>query len=110
MIGFSIGSGKLKKILVRVVGASLVAFGISNPLLQPTLTLYSGSEPLVEGVTPGETLTATEAAAKVGAFALMSEAQDRVLLVDLPVGNYTVRVGSADGTSGQALLEIYDVP
>src|SRR5205085_925249 len=45
----------------------------------------------------------------VGAFPLTPGSKDAVLVVTLGPGNYTAQVSGAGGTSGVALLEVYDV-
>ena len=50
------------------------------------------------------------ATARVGAFPLNFSAADSALLVSLPPAPYTVQVSGADGGSGIALVEIYEVP
>jgi hypothetical protein len=110
MLGFVIDGTLPKKVIVRAVGPSLAAFGISGFLPRPALTLFSGNQPLVSGMKPSETPTAVAAAAQAGAFPLTVGAADEVLLVDLAPGNYAARVTSGDGASGVALVEIYAVP
>jgi hypothetical protein len=45
----------------------------------------------------------------VGAFALPAGSADAAILVTLQPGAYTVQVSSGDGSSGLALVEVYDV-
>ena len=47
---------------------------------------------------------------QVGAFALAPDSRDAALLVTLEPGNYTVQVSGAGGTTGVALVEVYEVP
>ena len=47
----------------------------------------------------------------VGAFGLPGAAsKDAALLVSLPPGNYSVQAAGAAGTTGVALVEVYEVP
>jgi hypothetical protein len=47
----------------------------------------------------------------VGAFALAGDASaDAVVIVDVPPGSYTATVSGKNGTTGVALVEIYDLP
>jgi hypothetical protein len=50
------------------------------------------------------------ATARVAAFPLNLSEADSALLVSLPPALYTVQVSGADGGSGIALVEIYEVP
>jgi hypothetical protein len=47
--------------------------------------------------------------ASVGAFALPSGSADSALILTLQPGNYTVQVAGANGTTGIALAEVYQV-
>jgi hypothetical protein len=46
--------------------------------------------------------------ASLGAFALGSNSADAALLVDLPPGQYTAQAAGTSGTTGIALVELYD--
>jgi hypothetical protein len=47
----------------------------------------------------------------VGAFPLPNpNSRDAVLLVSLPPGNYSAKVTGVGGTTGEALLELYQHP
>ena len=45
----------------------------------------------------------------VGAFPLQAGSRDAALLTSLAIGSYTVQVSGADGGTGEALIEIYEV-
>jgi hypothetical protein len=46
----------------------------------------------------------------VGAFALATQSRDAALVATLPPGSYTAQVSGAGGTTGVALVEVYEVP
>ena len=50
------------------------------------------------------------AMAKSGAFAFTDGSKDSAVLVTLPPGNYTALVTGPAGSTGIALVEVYDVP
>ena len=52
----------------------------------------------------------TNAATQVGAFPLNSGSKDAAILITLPPGIYTAQVTGANGTTGLALVEVYEVP
>ena len=90
----------------------MAAFGVANPLAQPTLRLRDAAGRLLAteagwGIAARSALA--DAAASVGAFPLTAAA-DVALLLTLPPGAYTVEVGAAGAARGEALLEVYDVP
>ena len=105
--------GIAKKILVRAVGPSLSALGVSAPLARPTLTVYDGTGAMLatnSGWTtvsdPGATAAA---AASAGAFALAAGSADSALLLNLVSGAYSAVITSGDGTPGIALVETYEI-
>ena len=55
-------------------------------------------------------ILSTAAFASVGAFGLPSGSGDAAVLVRLPPGGYTVTVSGVANTTGNVLVEIYDVP
>lgn len=106
-----------KRLLVRAVGPGLVQFGVGGALLRPLLKVFEGSRLLVEnsnwsqgGDAPAILLAATES----GAFPLLATAAtanaDAAVLLNLAPGNYTAQVTGADGSTGVALLEVYELP
>ena len=46
---------------------------------------------------------------QVGAFSLPSSSADSAVLLTLPTGAYTVQVSGVNGTTGNAMVEIYEV-
>ncbi|WP_414660009.1 lamin tail domain-containing protein [Horticoccus sp. 23ND18S-11] len=115
--GFVVTGSGSKRLLIRNVGPTLSAFGVSGVLADPQLTLKrydAASAAYVDvvandnwGTTNGlSTLTTTTAS--LGAFALTSGSADSSLLVDLPPGQYSAATGGANNGTGIALVEIYD--
>ena len=47
---------------------------------------------------------------QTGAFGLPAASKDAALLVTLQPGAYTAQVSGAAGTTGVALVEVYEVP
>jgi len=107
--GLVVGGGPVRA-LVRAVGPGLVPFGVNGVLARPTMTLFSGSSPMLSNSSweaGGLAGDMASAAASVGAFPLAAGSPDCAMLVRLQPGIYTVQVGGADGGTGQALVEIY---
>jgi hypothetical protein len=118
LIGGVVVSGPApKRLLVRAVGPTLGVFGVGGPLLDPVLTVFSGSAGLATN-DDWETISGTgataaavaEAAARVGAFALPAGSRDSAVLVTVPPGAYTVQVAGKGSAEGVILFEIYEVP
>ena len=111
IVGFVIGGETSKTILIRAVGPSLTALGVSNVLADPKLQLYSGSTRTRENDNWSTDAVANAAAfSKVGAFPLALDSKDAALLVTLSPGAYTARVSDVNGSTGVALVELYEVP
>lgn len=113
--GFVISSSSTRQILVRAIGPTLSAFGITDAMRVPQLAVYNG-ETLVASndgwaVNDEAEVQMTSAFDRAGAFRLLERSsRDASLLLTLSQGAYTVRVRSGDGQPGAALLEVYDVP
>jgi hypothetical protein len=111
--GFAVtGTGQVR-LLLRAVGPTLGEFGVEDVLTDPELTLFSGPTAIGANDNWGAAVNAadlTAAARQAGAFAFPAGSRDAALLVALPAGTYTARVGGVGGTTGTALMEIYVLP
>jgi uncharacterized protein (DUF1800 family) len=105
--GFTIGPGPTKRVLIRAVGPTLTEFGVPGALTDPRLEVYNAAG---TRIAENDNWTTDNAAifAAVGAFPLNSASKDAALVIDLPSGGYTVHV-TGIGSSGQALVEVYEV-
>ncbi len=106
--GVVIGGNEPKQVLIRAVGPSLAALGISGALADPTLRVFKGSTIVAENDDWGSSPNASAAAAvaqRVGAFALGNGSKDAMIVATLEPGAYTVHVGGGEGV---ALADIYD--
>lgn len=111
--GFVIGGRSPRNILLRAVGPSLSAFGVTGALAQPTLTLFQGTTVVATnrdwGAVDPQRLNA--AFDRAGAFRFANvESHDSAMYLPLDPGGYTLQTGSADGGLGSVLIEIYEVP
>jgi hypothetical protein len=109
--GFAISGNVPKQVLIRGIGPSLSAFNVPGPLANPRLDLYRGATVLQSNDDWGGTGALSNAFAQVGAFALTSStSRDAALLVTLAPGSYTAQVSGVGGTTGIALIEVYELP
>jgi hypothetical protein len=111
--GFVIGGNSTKQLLIRAVGPSLGAFGVGGTLVDPKLQIFQSNTLIAANDDWGQSSDPTviqTASQNVGAFALPMTSKDSVLLVALPPGSYTAQVSGVGGTTGVALVEIYDAP
>jgi len=110
--GITIGGDEPRRVLVRVVGPGLAAFGVPTPMADPILTVYSGNTAVATNdnwdanTVNRDEVRAAEAA--TWAFALTSASADAATVLELEPGAYTV-VGSSAvaGGSGEILIEVF---
>lgn len=110
--GFAIGGTASKSILIRAIGPTLATtpFNVGGTVADPQLALFSGSTQIGGNDNWGGTAALAAAFTQVGAFPLPSGSRDAALVTTLQPGNYTVQVSGVGGTTGSALIEIYEVP
>jgi hypothetical protein len=108
MIGGFINRGAVPiQVLVRGIGPSLTAFGVSGALANPTLELH---EPDGSVVTSDDWITDPTQEADIMATGLApTNALESAILVTLPVGEgaYTAIVRGTNDTTGVGLVEAY---
>ena len=106
--GFTVSGPGTKPLLFRAVGPTLAAFGVQGTLADPKLEIYTSTGVKVtENDNWAATLAPTFSA--VGAFQLNAGSRDAALVATLEPGSYTAQVRGADGGTGEALIEIYEV-
>ena len=112
IVGIVVGGSATKLFLIRGIGPTLGSLGVSGALADPKLQVYQGpvllheNDNWFESADAGATATT---ATMVGAFALPSGSKDAAMLVYLAPGNYTAQVSGVGGTTGIALVEVYEV-
>ena len=120
--GFVVTGNSPKRILVRGVGPGLAAYGVSGVLSDPILNVYRAGTIIAQndnwetpvGVSAGQAIASAAdlvaAAAQTGAFALTSGSKDAALIVVLAPGVYSAQVSGVNGATGNALIEVYELP
>ncbi len=111
--GFVIEPGpasSLTLLLIRAVGPALGQFGVTDPLVAPKLRLTNSAGTEIKLAPPGFYTSPATVATYVGAFPLPAGSKDVAAIYGLPAGAYSVELTSADGGSGTALVEIYEIP
>lgn len=114
--GFYLSGTSKKRLLIRGVGPGLGAVGVTGFLPDPQLIVHRIANvnlPIASNNDWGSAANAADAASasqQVAGLQLSAGSKDAVLLIDLDPGLYTAQVTSADGASGVALIEVYDVP
>lgn len=106
IVGFNLAGTQVRRLLFRAVGPGLAAFGVGGTMANPKLELYRGQAKIGENDDwAASTLAAQQS---VGAFALTAGSRDAVLVQEVQPGSYTVQV--TGGTTGVALVEVYELP
>jgi hypothetical protein len=112
--GFSINGTAPKRVLIRGAGPGLTGLNVSGALSTPHLQLYNNSQQVIrENFAWGEGNDAglvSEAESSTGAFAFANGSADSAILIVLPPGTYTAEVSGANNTTGDSLVEVYEVP
>jgi hypothetical protein len=111
-VGFVIDGSSSKTVLIRAVGPTLsgAPFNVPGAVADPQLTLFSEQTSIGSNNDWGGTPELTAAFTQVGAFALPATSRDAALLKTLQPGAYTVQVSGVGGTTGVAIVEVYEVP
>jgi hypothetical protein len=107
--GFFVGGDLPKRMLIRGIGPSLRAFGLTDALGRPTLTLFRGGSALARNSGWAGAADVAAASLQAGAFPLAGDAQDAALLLHLAPGAYTAQITGEGAASGVALVEVYEV-
>jgi len=116
--GFVISGNVPKRLLIRGVGPRLASgFGVTGALTDPKVDLFMSEEGrstrfaandnwAESGATPVRAAFAT-----AGAFDLPDVAsRDAAMVVTAPAGAFTAQVSGVGTATGEALIEIYELP
>lgn len=108
--GFNVGGTGARRMLIRAAGPTLSAFGVGGTLADPKLEVYSGQTVISSNDNWDATATPVATQSGVGAFQLTANSRDAALIVSLQPGAYTAQVSGVGGTTGVALIEVYELP
>jgi hypothetical protein len=112
-MGFVVPGSTPQQVLVRAGGPALAAFGITNFLPHPQLSVFSATTLLASNAgwsTGGNTAELSAAFAKVYAPPYAAGSADSAVLLTLNPGDYTAQVTGTAGEVGTTLCEIFVVP
>ncbi|MDB6114943.1 MAG: putative esterase [Lacunisphaera sp.] len=115
IIGFVVEGLAPRTVLIRAVGPTLTDYAVSGVLADPQLdvTQNVGGTAVVVGSNDnwGGIAQISAAASSVGAFPLNNIAsKDAAILITLAPGLYSAKATGVGGTTGNALVEVYEVP
>ncbi len=109
IVGFGVAGSGSKGVLIRAIGPRLADYGVAATLANPRLELYRGQTKVTDNDDWDASLAPTFEA--VYAFPLVTGSRDAALLATVAAGEtYTVQVSGANGETGEALVEIYELP
>ena len=106
LIGGFIITGGPKLVMIRAMGPSLAAVGVSPALANPMLTLYAGGTQLAAN---DDWKTNANVADIIASGIAPSDDLEAVLLIRLEPGSYTTVVSGVGDTTGIGLVEVYEV-
>lgn len=111
--GFVISGTGGKPMLIRGDGPALTAMGVAGSLANPMIELHDLKINQIIATnriwgSNTNSLAIASAGARLGGFPLNTGSNDSALLTTLPTGLYTANVSGMDGSTGVALVELYD--
>ncbi len=105
--GFIIGDLNSATVIVRAIGPSLASYGVSNPLSDPVLTIYDSKGNVLA---TNDNWQDNNNAVLIRQNRLApSNSLESAIVLHLPAGAYTAVVRGANGATGNALVEVYDL-
>jgi hypothetical protein len=103
--GFIIAGNSSKPVVLRGIGPSLLAFGISDALLDPVLDLRGSNGSLILS---NDNWKDTQRSQIEGGPLQPGDDRESVIVATLQPGAYTVALTGKDNTTGVGLVEVYD--
>jgi hypothetical protein len=107
--------GSTKKIIVRAIGPSLAAFGITDALANPTLEIHDANNATVarnndwKKTQLGGLITSDQSAAISASQVAPSNDLESAVIVSLAPGSYTAVVRGLGNTVGTGVVDAYDL-
>ena len=108
--GFAIGGTGLKTLLIRGVGPGLAPWVGASALADPKLEVWNTANQII-ATNDNWSASLASTFTQVQDFSLTAGSKDAAVLITVAAPSvYTAVVRSADGGSGEALVEVYEVP
>jgi hypothetical protein len=102
--GFIVGGSAPSKVVIRALGPSLTAFGLSAVLPDPVLELHDQDGSLIY---LNDNWRAEQAQQIIDSALAPTDEDESAIIATLPAGAYTAIVYDAAGNEGVALVEVY---
>ena len=110
IFGFFVDGTGTKNLLLRAVGPRLADLGVDGALADPRVDVFRAGTAAAVASNDNWDPALAPRFQSVGAFALTPGSRDAALVTALAPGSYTVQVSGTANTTGEALVEIYELP
>ena len=105
--GFIITGNESKRVVLRAIGPSLAAAGLTGALADPILRLFDSSN---QEIASSDDWRSDPLASEIQNVGLAPESsRESATALTLAPGSYTVEVSGKDGSAGIAVVEAYDI-
>ncbi len=104
--GFIVGGTQSSQVLVRALGPSLVARGITNALADPALELYNAQG---SRIFANDSWRASQAQQITASLLPPENDRESAIMATLAPGNYTAIMRGVGGATGVGLIEVYNM-
>lgn len=110
ILGFVVSGSADKRLLIRGIGPTLSSFGVTGALSDPRLVIYSTRSSTAVASNDNWDSSLSSSFDAVAAFRLSPGTLDAALITTLPPGAYTAQLSGVNNSTGEALVEIYELP
>ena len=112
--GFIVQGSSSKTVLIRAIGPSLTQFGVPDVLANPQLELHDANSLIGmnndwQTTQIGGVVTSDQVMEIQNSGLAPSDPLESALIATLQPGTYTAIVSGVNNTTGNALVEVYDL-
>ena len=104
--GFIIRGDRERRVLIRGIGPSLAGSGVANPLMDPTLEIHDQNGRIAEN----DSWRSDQETEIIASGLSPKDDREASVILSLWPGSYTAIVRGKGNTSGNALVEVYQLP
>jgi GDSL-like Lipase/Acylhydrolase len=105
--GFIVTGDIPKMVLIRGIGPSLVSDGVPNRLANPTLTLFDANNTTLQS--NDDWKSSPDAGEITNTGIAPRDDLESAIIATLPPGLYTAQLAGKDNTTGNGVVEVYDL-